>query len=228
MKESDEQLNDELFQQFSTDLNRSELPTNTSDFLVELTCRHCVFEGENKADMDTHMESKHEAILQKQSETFEFKCHLCNYKTNNTRDIDTHGMLVHGILRCEKCDYLAGDRDIMRKHMETHSGSSILPCRICEFETTRKSTLDNHFKSKHCQNKTIVSVDEYHHCKKCNKKFLGKFALTNHKCNLGEEKKQGHLEEPKNRDKTSQTKKCQACAHVASSHRNKHVAFVNF
>ena len=188
MNENFEKVNEELFQEFSSDLNCSELPTNTSDFLVELTCRLCIFEGETKADMATHMETKHEAHLKKRMDAFEFKCHLCVYEANNTRDIDTHGMLVHGILSCGRCDYLAGDRDIMRKHMETHSGSSILPCRICEFETTRKSTLDNHFKSKHCQDKTI-SVDDYHQCKKCNKRFLGMFALTNHKCGLHSEKK---------------------------------------
>ena len=96
--------------------------------------------------------------------------------------------------------------------METHSGLSILPCRICEFETTRKATLDHHFKSKHCQNKT-VSIDEYHHCTKCDKKFLGKFALTNHKCcNY----RQGNLpEELVGEDDTYQN--CLACAYVASS-----------
>ena len=115
---------------------------NTSDILVELTCRKCPFECESKDEMDKHYVAMHETCKRKKCEEFTFKCHLCDYGSNETRNIDAHGLIEHGILKCERCDYRAEDRDIMRKHMETHSGQYILPCGICEFETTKKATLD--------------------------------------------------------------------------------------
>ena len=90
-------------------------------------------------------------------------------------------LIEHGILVCQKCDYRAEDRSLMRKHMETHTGTSLLPCRICEFETTKKATLDEHIEIKHNQ-KSGGSKDRDHHCEKCGKTYNGKVALTYHKC----------------------------------------------
>ena len=95
-----------------------------------------------------------------QSEEYKFNCHLCDYKANDTRKIDAHGLIEHGVLSCEKCDYRAEDRDLIRKHMETHTGHSILPCEICEFKTTKKSTLDEHIDSKHKRKKNVVTLTE--------------------------------------------------------------------
>ena len=77
-------------------------------------------------------------------DNYAFKCHLCDYGANETKKMDAHGLNEHGILVCQMCDYTAEDRDIMRKHMETHTGRSILPCRICEFEARKKATLDEY------------------------------------------------------------------------------------
>ena len=57
------------------------------------------------------------------------------------------------------------------------SCGSILPCRICEFETRTKATLDEHIKSNHEQPKNVKFT-----CDKCRKEFDRRLALDHHKC----------------------------------------------
>ena len=157
---------------------------NDSDCdIVELTCRKCPFECESKDEMDAHNKTKHKTLNADQDEGYTFKCHLCDYRSNETRKIDTHGLIDHGILTCGRCDYRAEDRQIMRKHMETHTGRNILPCGICEFETRKKATLDKHMNSKHSQIPKSTGPDGTElNCGKCEKKFVGSVALRYHKC----------------------------------------------
>ena len=69
--------------------------------------------------------------------------------------------------------------------METHTGLSILPCGICEFETRKKATLDKHMNSKHSQILKSAGPDGTElDCGKCDKKFVGSVALRYHKCSL--------------------------------------------
>ena len=100
---------------------------NMSDFgIVELTCRQCPFECETKDEINTHMKTAHNPKDVRKPDSCVFKCHLCDYGANDTKKIDAHGLIEHGVLACEMCDYRAEDRNIMRKHMETHTGRSIL------------------------------------------------------------------------------------------------------
>jgi hypothetical protein len=105
---------------------------------------------------------------------------LCDYQSNDTKAIDEHGKDQHGVFKCEKCDYTAEDNAIMKKHMGTHTGRNILPCGVCEFETTRRATLDDHLNAKHGLNQSLDQ--EQHNCNKCEKTFEGTFELAHHKC----------------------------------------------
>ena len=70
----------------------------------------------------------------------------------------------------------------MRKHIETHTGRSILPCGICEFETTKKATLNEHIDAKHKTEKSDDTDSRMFLCDKCEKKYYGDVAFKNHKC----------------------------------------------
>jgi hypothetical protein len=83
-------------------------------------------------------------------------------------------------LKCEKCEYKAEDRGIMRKHLETHTGRNILPCGICEFESRKKSTLDKHINLKH--GKKSVTDNNSYTCRKCERDFIGIFSFNHHNC----------------------------------------------
>ena len=61
--------------------------------------------------------------------------------------------------------------------METHTERSILPCGICEYETRKKVTLDEHIKSKHVHKSTWEDGTEYS-CEKYEKNFGESVALN--------------------------------------------------
>ena len=176
----DNQETIEKFRKSVSDEIEENTTLNSSDLVVELTCRLCVFECETKDEIEAHMKIKHQQTQQNEPEVFKFACHLCDYETNDTKDVDAHGILVHGILACDKCEYQAEDRDLMRRHMETHTGRNILPCGICEFESTKKATLNEHVKSKHNPKKSFDN--KVYDCRKCKKQYIRMFIFNNHKC----------------------------------------------
>ena len=80
-----------------------------------------------------------------------YNCMYCSFETIEAKEKDDH------------CDKYAS---IMKKHMNTTTGSSIFNCRTCEFETTKQHILEKHSKSKH----TIKDTENWHFtCKKCEK-----------------------------------------------------------
>jgi hypothetical protein len=103
---------------------------------------------------------------------------MCDYVTNNTAQINEHAFLVHGIVKCERCDYSAEDKDIMKAHMKRHTGRIIFQCGKCEFEATRQSLLENHIEARH----SYVPPQLKQKCERCEKVFPDIFQIKYHTC----------------------------------------------
>ena len=48
-----------------------------------------------------------------------------------------HSEIRHGSNKCEKCEYSALDKEVMKEHVANHTGSILFICGVCEFEATR-------------------------------------------------------------------------------------------
>ena len=59
--------------------------------------------------------------------------------------MDNHVINHHGFIPCEKCEYIAGDKILMKQHKLKHTGSSLYICGVCEFD----SILEEHSEIKH-------------------------------------------------------------------------------
>ena len=108
-----------------------------------------------------------------------WKCHKCDYEADESMKIDTHGMIYHGTLKSRKCVYQAEDRDIMRKHMERHTGNHNYNCGQFEFEATKQYLLKDHMAKKHRRHLVDNTLDSYI-CERCEKTFLDKLSLDYH------------------------------------------------
>ena len=143
-------------------------------------------EESDSADDVPYVEASENLKSRKETEfnndnVLSFKCHLCPFETNDSNSIDSHGVKHHGIQQCDRCDYRAEDKELMKIHMETHTGLNILPCGVCEFETTIRRTLSDHMSTKHG---IELNLDQQSHsCSKCENTFVGMFRFKYHKCN---------------------------------------------
>ena len=54
---------------------------------------------------------------------------------------EVHGEEIHGFVYCQKCEYTAEDKSIMKQHMKRHTGDIPFVCNVCEFEATKQSVL---------------------------------------------------------------------------------------
>ena len=92
-----------------------------------------------------------------------------------------HEIEEHGMIHCNKCDYSALDKDILKLHMTKHTGRILFQCGKCEFEATRQSLLDDHKETKHPEIQLPV-IDTKRRCEKCEKEFEGGFIFDAQKC----------------------------------------------
>ena len=84
-----------------------------------------------------------------------FSCHLCDYQTSDVLQMNDHSSKNHGFIHCDKCEYIAEESTIMKKHMLKHTGSFNFTSTICEFEATKESLLEEHYERKHKKNKEV-------------------------------------------------------------------------
>ena len=112
-------------------------------------CPHCNFLSTTINHLKYHIECKHTD----QSNT----CDLCDFETNTKKNLKVHKSTIHeGVyFICGEvdCDYQAKDQSSLRYHMKaTHDGTR-LTCKICGNCYTKITTLRNHIKSKHSENR---------------------------------------------------------------------------
>ena len=89
----------------------------------------------------------------------QLNCGFCEYKTRDLKDMQEHGKQEHGTTKCERCEYSGLTKELMEKHMTSHTGRNIFTCCVCEFEATRQVLLNQHLETKHRKsNKSPNSV----------------------------------------------------------------------
>ena len=155
------------------------------------SCNRCDFDAETREGLQQHSELnihniKDENILQEiivksEVEPIDkrtFYCYKCDYSSDDEHEIEEHGCRVHGMVKCDRCEYIAEDLDIMKKHKMKHTGRIIFSCNICEFETTRESMLVTHKESKHTNPEEKLNIE----CKTCEKSFPYLFHYNEHSC----------------------------------------------
>ena len=56
-----------------------------------------------------------------------------------------HVIQPHRFVSCDKCEYLAADYVIMKKHQQKHTVSFVFNCGVCQFVATMSTILEEHF-----------------------------------------------------------------------------------
>ena len=177
------------------------------DVVDILSCSKCDFETERENDLQRHVDSgihhisdsasykceecafsfKTEALLKDhemkshKNSCIQQTCGFCAFKTYNLGDLKEHEVQEHGLIHCDKCDYSALDKDILKQHITKHTGRIIFQCGKCEFEATRQSLLVDHKETKHPEIQS-PEIDTKRRCEKCEKDFEGGFIFEAHKC----------------------------------------------
>ena len=151
------------------------------------SCNQCDFDSEIELELKDHMKKNiHNCVTQNKTlaEPDMIKCHLCEYTVYKEKDMDNHLVHNHGFIFCKKCEYMSDDKELIRKHYFKHTGDNVFVCGICEFETTRRSMLEDHKEAKHP--KENMWWNEYqkqdHYCTKCENTFKNLFVKRYHLC----------------------------------------------
>ena len=112
-------------------------------------CPHCNFLSTTISNLKYHIECKHTD----QS----YSCDLCDFETNTKKNLKVHKSTIHEdvFFICSEvdCDYQAKDQSSLRYHMNATHGGTRLTCKICGNCYTKITTLRNHIKSKHSENR---------------------------------------------------------------------------
>ncbi|XP_033755409.1 GDNF-inducible zinc finger protein 1-like [Pecten maximus] len=102
-----------------------------------------------------------------------YKCDKCDFSTPRLKVLTNHHRNhLHEDNKCSFCDFQADDKQILKEHLEKHSGQYPYFCQFCETKFKTKTQLNIHL-PKHLDNKPFV-------CTECNAGFKWKHALKNH------------------------------------------------
>ena len=155
------------------------------------SCEECQFSFTNKSLLDKHSKNTHKPTEvplepgvpssheQKEEKKVQHCC-FCDFKTPDGMKLNNHEVEMHGMLNCDRCDYSALDKDLMNKHMATHTGRILFQCGKCEFETTRQAMLDEHHNSRHTTAPKLSGPRQ--RCEKCEIDFEDAFLFKSHIC----------------------------------------------
>ena len=79
------------------------------------------------------------------------EAHVLEHVTGDVKNSRKHALNEHGSFSCDKCEYIALDKSILKQHMKQQPGTLLFTCRICELEASKQDMLENHIESKHRQ-----------------------------------------------------------------------------
>ena len=146
------------------------------------TCEKCPFQSSDNGDLVNHVQKEH--TVQVRYWDFKAQCHLCKFETKDPTAMDDHVVKEHGFVCCNKCEYIAADKSLLKQHKMKHTGTSIYTCGTCEFETTRQAMLNDHIEAKHMKKNFwwLEKEKSEYNCDKCEKKFQNLFVMRYHLC----------------------------------------------
>lgn len=104
------------------------------------------------------------------------KCDMCDYRCLRNYSLKQHIMVKHKNEKkfsCHMCSNTFVRKDILNKHLLTHTGEKPFKCNMCEYMCLRKYALDQHVMFKHKNEKNFS-------CHMCICKFARKDSLNRH------------------------------------------------
>ena len=117
--------------------NHGPIPSMSQDFneLTELNCKQCVFEAQNKDEINNHMENVHK-------QTTNISCNLCNFKTSTRDNMDQHVQSNH---------IASAESEHSQKFQQECSRDSLreITCIKCNFKCITMIKLDEHMEDTH-------------------------------------------------------------------------------
>ncbi|XP_060080372.1 zinc finger protein 415-like [Ylistrum balloti] len=129
-------------------------------------CQDCPYNSEVMYHFRRHRSSHMNA-------SSKYKCDKCDFTTPRLKVLTNHHRNhLHEANKCSFCDFQADDKQILKEHLEKHSGQYPYFCQFCETKFKTKTQLNIHL-PKHLDNKPFV-------CTECNAGFKWKHALKNH------------------------------------------------
>ena len=85
-------------------------------------CEECGFSFDTQSLLENHETNSHKKSCIQQF------CGFCTFNTYNLMDLKEHEIEEHGMIHCNKCDYSALDKDILKLHMTKHTGRILFQC----------------------------------------------------------------------------------------------------
>ena len=192
-----------------------------------LKCDQCDFTCKPRRSMIIHVQGVHEGKL--------LSCKLCNFKANaNPKNLVWHIQSKHAGMEyefatgkrivvdkrnkrkhlCEKCDFRAYTKQVLRDHIKSVHDGDPYECEKCHKTFISVYSLTGHYREQHEKVK--------YSCDKCPKAFSLEHLLETHKYEI-------HIKKIKNRNKI---RKCQECnEEVLGSgrlHRHFHFAHMKY
>ena len=162
-----------------------------SETSASYKCEECEFSFKTELFLDKHTRNTHKqaeypseasesSSTKKKEEGKIQRCCFWDFETPDGLKLNDHEVDKHGMLNCDKCDYSALDKGIMKKHKTQHTGIFLFQCGKCEFEATKQAMLDNHHELKHPTPQETSAVR--HRCEKCEIDFDDAFIFKSHIC----------------------------------------------
>jgi len=159
-------------------------------------CEICMKSFAFKNDFDDHME-RHAGV--------KLKCNLCDAEFLTKNALNNHKRYVHSdqSFKCDKCDYIAKNSQLLRGHQEVHkewTEADFVECMKCNKKCRNKTALRKHIRRVHSEKqftcdhfncnyvgKTKYDLKQHQathekkfECNICEKLFSSKSKLRNH------------------------------------------------
>ncbi|OWF37938.1 zinc finger protein-like [Mizuhopecten yessoensis] len=129
-------------------------------------CQDCPYNSEVMYHFRRHRSSHMNA-------SSKYKCDKCDFSSPRLKVLTNHHRNhLHEDNKCSFCDFQADDKQVLKVHLEKHSGQYPYFCQFCETKFKTKTQLNIHL-PKHLDSKPFV-------CTECNAGFKWKHALKNH------------------------------------------------
>eukprot|EP01083_Nonionella_stella_P261004 889280_1 len=141
-------------------------------------CQYCSRKFEYKDELLQHIVATHTQIDPKQltnrSDAFVGKCQECGENLNSIADMYAHTKLHYdeGVLKCTICLRLFSSKPSLHRHFLLYIESKPLYCKECDTMCRDSNILKNHMHTCHSNR---------FQCDLCDKSYLQKSSLINHK-----------------------------------------------
>ncbi|CAH0564528.1 unnamed protein product [Brassicogethes aeneus] len=166
---------------------------NIHDRRKYLKCHFCEYTALQAQTLNAHLISKHKSENKGENEikitSKIHQCTKCSYLTVIKSHYDRHVQVCLKLkndkcYKCNICHYRTVQKGHLTTHIKIHNQIKELKCLFCEYQSNRKSSVDNHILFKHSDllnenNKNLIT-SKVHACQHCNFKTTHASDLKRH------------------------------------------------